>query len=292
MFDVDWRVHETDDVALVSAVVESTAPTPRRIVVDPRIDGTVLPPRRRGLPERGWRDEAYVCTVPAEGRLALGFACRGELEDPPVAVVDEGRVSRDGEHQAEAGKLPLAVRADTDDLTPTAVLRDLGSPVPPRDAVPTDAQSRDAVSTDARARETVSKEAQSLDTVLKGVRGSGPTGDRRSGAHPDQDEDDGSPEPADPARRGTRAVPDPTTDWLEAVATRVDRAERLATDRDLEEAVVAVETVGGIAGVERLVDALEADEAALRAVADRATELAGACDVREDVPVEAYRQLS
>lgn len=251
MIDLDWRVHETDGVALVAAVVQNAAPTQRRIVVDPRIDGAVLPPRRRGLPERGWSDEGFAGVVPAEGRIALGFASRGELEDPPVAVLDEGRAPQEG---------TTASRADG--TTPTDVLRNFGSPVPPRDAVP------------------------------NGSLESGSSRDRRSGGYHVRGAVNEPPETTRSDGLGAREIPAPVIDWLDDVASRVDRAERLAKDRDLEGAATAVESVGGIAAVEQLVEALGADEAVLRAVADRATELADASEIREDVPVDAYRQLA
>lgn len=296
MIDLDWRVHETDDVALVAAVVENEAPTPRRIVLDPRIDGPVLPPRRRGLPERGWTDEGFAGVVPAEGRLALGFASRGELEDPPVAVVDGGRASRDG-----------ATAAGADDPTPTAVLRNLGSPIPPRDAVPdgvtgwgssladrsgssvvelSEASHEQSESSHERSGSSREQSASSREHCSPSSR------DRRSEAPRGRGISTGSPGPGERDCPATRGLPDTVVDWLDDVATRVDRADRLVEGRTLEEAATAVEAAGGLAAVERLVDALGADQAALRAVADRATELADDCERREDVPVDAYRALS
>lgn len=266
MIDVDWSVQEAGDVALVAAVVENAAPTPRRVVADPRIDGAVLPPRRRGLPERGWSDGEFAGVVPAEGRLSIGFACRGTLDDPPVVVADEGRASRGASHVSQGYESRASQggehTARARDTTPTEVLRDLGSPVPPRDAVP------DAV-VGARSSEP-RRNVTPPDRVAR-VEPRG-TISTDAGASPD--------------------VPEPVGDWLDGVATRVDLAERLAERRNLDGAATAVEAVGGLAGVERLVDALGADEAALRAVADRATELAGATERREDVPVDAYRQLA
>jgi hypothetical protein len=112
-----------DATVLVAAVVDSVAPTPRRFQLVSRLDGPLLPPRRRGLPEAGWTERGYEGVVPAEGRVALGFAAAGPPVEPPAEVVDCGRVPSDGD-------------VPGDEPTPSELLRELGSPVPPRDAVP------------------------------------------------------------------------------------------------------------------------------------------------------------
>jgi len=141
MLDLHWDVHELaerppaaerDDppstTSLVAAVVESDAPTARRVRVRSRFEGPVLPPRRRSVPEAGWCEDGFVGVVPAGGRLALGFAAGGPAVDPPVVLDDRGRAREDAE------------RAREDDVeegpSPAELLRELGSPAPPRDAVP------------------------------------------------------------------------------------------------------------------------------------------------------------
>lgn len=124
MLDAAWTVHETGDVVLVEAVVENTAAVARNVGVQPVVEGPVMPPRRRGVPESGWDDGDVQTVVPAHDRLAVGFATTGDPADPPVEVVDSGRASQG----------PSEDRADGP--SPTDVLRDLGSPAPPRDAVP------------------------------------------------------------------------------------------------------------------------------------------------------------
>lgn len=267
MIDVDWRVQEIDGVTLVAAVVDNEAPTPRRITVEPCTDEAVLPPRTRGLPERGWSDEEFTGVVPADGRLAVGFACRDVLDEPPVVVDDRGRASGDSESVAGAGDPP-----------PTDVLRSLGSPVPPRDAVPNGAEGMASSSAD-QFESPRTKSPRLPDDRRVEVPSDLPT----------------APEPSDdrsPNYPGTRGVPSSVTNWLDDVAIRADQAERLAQNRSLDGAAMAVEAVGGVAGVEQLVDDLEADETALRTVADRVTALADACERREDVPMDAYRELA
>lgn len=107
-------------MSLVAAVVRNETPVPRRVRLHSTAGAPVLPPRRRGVPESGWREDGFAGTVPAEGRLPLGFAVGGTPPEPPVSVQDRGRADVD----------------DEGDPTPTELLRDLGSPAPPREAVP------------------------------------------------------------------------------------------------------------------------------------------------------------
>lgn len=124
MLDATWHVHRTDGPTLVGVVVTNEAPVARRVAVAPDCEGAVMPPRRRGLPEEEWEDDRYAGVVPAEGHLAVGFATDADVGDPPGRVTDEGRA--DGPDGPATGSAP----------TPTALLRALGSPAPPRDAVP------------------------------------------------------------------------------------------------------------------------------------------------------------
>lgn len=275
MIDCDWRVHDTDGPALVAAVVENAAPAPRRIALEPRTDGTVHPPRRRGLPERGWSDDGFVGVVPAESVLALGFASTGALDDPPVTVTDDGRVPDDA---ARGGR--------STDAKPTDLLRDLGSPLPPRDAVP-DATAGPAPTPGGSTGSSSPDDA-------------GPSADRRPGSSRHRPAErsavgssaSGSRQTPAADRNGAPEVPGPVTDWLDDVAARVELVERLAGDRDLDGAARAIADAGGLAAVEGLSADVADDEVALRAVADRATALADACGLCEEVPVDAYRRLA
>lgn len=179
MLDVDWDVHDVggpaggdddgihhgfgdvtdersgeDAVALVAAVVANGTPVARRVRLTARADGSVHPPRRRGVPEAGWSEDGFDGVVPAGGRRALGFAVGGPVADPPVEVTDRGRVAGDARGDGTVGRdgrsgEPLEPGAVGDaEPTPTDLLRELGSPAPPRDAVP-------APEADAAASESV-----------------------------------------------------------------------------------------------------------------------------------------
>jgi hypothetical protein len=98
---------------LVHVVV--TANAERTVRVEPAGDGPIWPPRRRGVPAAGWDPTGFEGRVAPGEPLALGFATPGEVPDEPVVVraVDEAASDPDA--------------AD--------VVRRLGDPRPPRDAV-------------------------------------------------------------------------------------------------------------------------------------------------------------
>jgi hypothetical protein len=117
----DWSVTSLDgrdDVTPVTVDLRNPSPVDRRVRVRNRLAGPVLPPRRGGVPDTGWDGDGFVGVVAAESRRSLGYACPATAERPPVSVVDEGRVDGD------AGD-PMAT-----------VLRELGDPRPPGDAIP------------------------------------------------------------------------------------------------------------------------------------------------------------
>ena len=256
MLELDWRLHDADGVTLVAVVVENTAPTPRRVRIKSRLDAPVQPPRRRGLPERGWEKNGYEGLVPAGDRLGVGFACLAEPAEPPVEIVVDERADVDPPDSSTDPALGTDVRtgiAGLEDPSPTDVLCELGSPAPPRDAVPD------------------SEPAAALPR------------------------NDDEVEPADQNSRDSRAtgeIPDPVATWLADVDARIEHAERLAGSRELTAAADAVVATGGLVGVEKLLVALAADRAALRAFARDAELLAERGDVLEDVPLDTYRRLS
>ena len=259
MLELDWRLHDVDGVAFVAAVAESTAPTPRRVRIESRLDAPVQPPRRRGVPERGWDEGGYEGIVPPEGRLALGFACSGEPTEPPVEIVRDERADVEATDGSPITNLTGDFRTaivEVENPSPTDVLRELGSPAPPRDAV--------------------------SDSEPDPIPDSEP--DAVSDPEPDS-KPDPIPDRAD-------EVPDPVAAWLADVATRVERAERLAESRELGIAADAVGATGGLVGIEELLAAVAADRAALRAVAHDAGALAERGAVVEEIPVDAYRRLS
>ncbi|EMA68291.1 DUF7857 domain-containing protein, partial [Halorubrum kocurii] len=57
--DLAWDVEREGGVSLVRCRVRNDDAVPRRVRIESRLDGPVLPPRRDGVPETGW-DEAGV----------------------------------------------------------------------------------------------------------------------------------------------------------------------------------------------------------------------------------------
>lgn len=131
MTELQWTVRREGDVTLVEAVL-SRDPAPMsedpalRVTVESRLQ-PVWPPRSDGVPIAGWSGERFETAVPAGGRVAVGFASPAEPADPPIEIVDRDR----GEVSSAEG------------ATPSDVLRALGDPSPPRDAVPSAGSSAD-----------------------------------------------------------------------------------------------------------------------------------------------------
>ena len=123
----------------------------RRVRVGNRLPGPVRPPRREGVPAAGWDDGGFEGVVPPHERRALGYASPVAADesvgadsggdftaDPPATLVWSERA---GASAAETDPDAFA-----DEATPEGVVRALGDPRPPADAVPAsdDASERDA----------------------------------------------------------------------------------------------------------------------------------------------------
>lgn len=173
MVTLDAETTREDGTTFVRVRVAGAA-VPHRVRIDSCLDGPVWPPRSRGIPEPGWDDDGFGGVVPADAVLALGFASPAEPVDPPVALRESepvtghaggstaagGREDAPGRARllpresggatdssgatraAEADGSPSATAADGSP-TAAAVLRSLGDPVPPRDAVPPGGGDRD-----------------------------------------------------------------------------------------------------------------------------------------------------
>jgi hypothetical protein len=118
----DWsvtRLDGRDDVALVTIELRNPSPVARRVRVENRLDGPVLPPRSAGVPDPEWDDDGFVGVVPAEGTRALGYATPATPSRPAVTVVDEGRAT-----------------GQDDPSDASAAARELPGARPPVDAVP------------------------------------------------------------------------------------------------------------------------------------------------------------
>lgn len=243
MVTLDWTTAHHDGVTLVTVHVRDIG-VPTRVDIRNRLDGPVWPPRREGLPEDGWTETGFRGVV-SPGSHTLGYASPADPAEPPVTL----------ETAAPApDEAPVGERIDG----PAAVVRELGDPSPPVDAVPVDGN-----------RETA-----------------GSDGSSNPGRPPSTAEAESARTRADV---DTAALPEAVGPWLAEMARRVDRAAALDAADTVPAATTAVRDAGGLAGVRDI--AGDQDEQRLRAVARRARRLAER-RATADVPVETLSALS
>lgn len=283
--ELSWSVEHESGVSLVRCRLHNDAAVPRRVRLRSRLDGPVLPPRRGGVPEPGWdADGATVRLDPGE-RRALGFATPAPSVEPPVEIdVTDPSVTDPGE-------------SDGDETFPpaTAVVRDMGSYRPPRDAVleeRTDVDDADSDDTEHSSVDVGPEESMCADDPVGSTTGEEPTETATANEPGGTGTEDSGPVSPVGAIDTAECRPDPecVVAWLDAVERRVERGERL-TDADVQTATKSVARVDGIDAIAELDDRLVDDTNQLRRVEDRITELAARAE-RVDVPVDALRRLS
>jgi hypothetical protein len=244
--DADWATAREGDTTLVSVVVR--VERPRRVRVTNELDGPTWPPRRGGVPADGWDEKGFEGRV--ERRRALGYATPAPPDDPPVTVDWLGPA--DGESgDGDAGPVP------TVESTPTGVVRALGDPRPPRDAVP--------LTGDGDGATSAAGGAGSADGPGPGAIG----------------------EP-DPSVRKSALLGDGA---LDPIVARIERGEALAAADTLAAATAAVERAGGLAAVRDLSTALDEDVERLAAVERRARRLRKRAAAVE-IPVETLERIA
>ncbi|QCJ47038.1 hypothetical protein [Haloprofundus sp. MHR1] len=254
--ELSWSVDHAEGISFVTVRVTNDTRVDQRIRVENRLAGPVLPPRRAGVPEAGWDDSGYETVVPATESASVGYACPADADEPPVELVEAGRV--DGPERRDA--------------TPTTeeALRRCGVARPPREAV-TVPEPNDGSGDEHRVDEHRVDEHRT---------------DGRERRGPERDAGrDGAERRATPAE-----VPEPVDVWFDGVRARIGRAETL-TGASVAEATTTLETLGGLGAAERLPARLERDATALRAIATNAERLADRAE-STDVPVEALGRLA
>lgn len=247
-------------VTLVTAQV-TNSDRRRRVRLEHDADGAVWPPRTDGVPAAGWDGATFECVLAAGERRAVGYATPAPVEDPLTVVTTE---PVDGDPVAD----PAEPTGPTDGVPtvaddPAGVIRALGSPVPPRDAVP------DADPPAARSRETEgsdsSVEQDTVDATDAATASVGP----------------------DPTAVDVETAVD---EWLSGIERRLAAAEELSASASVRTATPVVRELGGLAGVRDVAADRDAEADRLREVAERATALA---DRAESVtlPVETLERL-
>ena len=232
---------------LVAVTLRNDTAVAVRVRVENGLDGPVLPPRREGVPAAGWDEDGFTGTVPANSQVGIGYACPTADGDAAEVTPSDPGPNSDPDPGVPPVSLDVLGPADADEPRESDhvddAVRALGRATPPADAVP------------------------ASPTVGPGVR----VADRRA-RHPGERPDSNS-----------SGVPDPVTAWLDAVETRIERADRL-TDAPADEAAAVLEGCG-VDGVADLPDDLDGDIAALRAVGDRLEHLLGRATAAEPAPV-------
>lgn len=255
MVTFDCRAERVDDVTLVTATVSDIA-EPTRITVRNCLDGPLWPPTTQGVPAAGWSEDGFEGVI-RPGTRALGYATPAQPSAQPAELVSAAPAS---DNTVADERLDSA----------NAVLRELGDPSPPAAAVPT-TESVEAAEAASAGSPGLTLEQ---DTKLQ-PEGCQPSAESRTvaGHQPDQQ------------------PPDAVSQWLETVARRVDRAERLAEVDSLSAATAAVRAAGGLSGVRTVAARGDTDEQMLRALARRAERLADR-RAAATVPTETLSRLA
>ena len=260
MVTLSCTASRENGVTLVTGRVENPDDR-RRVRLTSRLDGPLWPPRRQGVPADGWDEEGFECVLAADEVQPLGFASPAPPTDPPLAVAETEPVD------ADDGGVEPRVAVPTVESTADGVVRALGAPRPPRDAVPTPDPGSGAPS----------PEPDDVEPTATASRDAEPT---TAGGEPGGDE-------TDAIREGIGSKPgdERLGAALDAVAVRVETAERLSTATRVPDATETLREVGGIAGARDLDAQLSRDAERLSRLATRASELADRAEAAT-VPVE------
>ena len=246
-------------VTLVTARVANPGRR-RRVRLEHDADGAVWPPRTEGVPAAGWDGDAFECVLAAGETRAVGYATPARVTDP-LTVVETEPV------EADSGFETHDAVPDVAD-SPAGVVRALGTPVPPRDAVPDPDDGTPTSDTET------------------------PTGDADSPAV-DATADAEPPPDSSQSGRAERPAPDAAAAdaWLSAVETRVEAAEALSETTAVAAAAPTVRELGGLAGVREAATELDDEADRLRRVAERAAALADRAEAAS-VPAETLDRLA
>lgn len=241
-----------EGVALVTCRVRNRTPVERGVRLRDRLDGPTLPPRSEGAPAVGWENSTYETVVSAGETVAVGYAC-------PLG--EDADVERPVELDA-VGPSSLVECSEDDTETLVARARRLGDSRPPQDAVPITVSDSDHTAT------TDSDHAVTADH------------DHAATTNHDQTAT-ASPPLAD------GICPGPVETYFERATERIRRAEG-TTDGSVESVATAFRRSHHTPVT--LEQAVARDEAALRAISERAEELADRA-AETDVPVDTLRRL-
>lgn len=280
--DLTWTVERDAEISLVCCRVHNDDAVRRRIRIENRLDGPVLPPRRAGVPEAGWDATGVTLRLAPDERRALGFAVPAQPVEPPVEVVDIETV------EPNANTSEVGQPAD-DGVSSTAAvaLRDLADHRPPRSAV---------------AERTVSVSENDLGGKVESIELDRTELDETDldGTYLDRIDRDGTDNGDGGQERNSIGVDPPPTansieewcieEWFGAIENRLELTEQL-TDADLETATAVVEASDGVDELAALDERVATDAELLREVSDRASSLAARTE-ETDAPIDALERLA
>jgi hypothetical protein len=129
MLTLSWSLRRIDGVTLIELVGRADERTRARVEIT--TNDPLWMPRRQGVPAAGWDESGYEGVFPAGDPVALGCATAAEPAEPPVEIVWAEPASEDD----DSGFEPRIDVPDVD-AEPASVVRNLGDPRPPRDAIP------------------------------------------------------------------------------------------------------------------------------------------------------------
>jgi hypothetical protein len=261
MVSLTCTASRTDGVTLVTGRLSSDHPC--RVRVENCLDGPVWPPRDGGVPAEGWDEAGFETTLAAAETRPVGYATPAAPADEPMRIVETTAVDPDpaGEF-ASQGDLP-SVAAE-----PDAVVRELGDPCPPRDAVPLPDVPDE---TDCAA-----------ETPTEHAGGSTDGAETRAGTAADEPTAHGCSETHQPATT--------LTDLFTGVEDRLDVAERLSGETTLAAAAATVTEADEFDGLGDVADQLATDADRLRRIERRAAALAERAETA-DLPTETVARL-
>lgn len=88
---LEYEAEQRNGITFVTATVHNPAPVTRHARLENRLESAVMPPRRNGVPDRGWDETGVTLTVPAGRTLGIGYACSAPPADPAVEIAATGR---------------------------------------------------------------------------------------------------------------------------------------------------------------------------------------------------------
>lgn len=148
--DLSCGLETRGGLAIVTGRLRNDSGSPKRVRIANALEGPVLPPRRRGVPEPGWDAAGFTCRVAPGSTRAFGYVCAADVSaDRPPARIDS--VGETGDDPAEGEFETAGARGDVpgDDAASFA-LRTLGDHRPPREST---AGGSGRASTAARRRD-------------------------------------------------------------------------------------------------------------------------------------------